>query len=79
MGIVEHYTARIDKLNEMLGVDVEDLNIDNLSEVDITRLRNASVATTEIEKLQKVHNYIKTIVVQIQSSNNSQVKFFKLT
>lgn len=79
MGIVEHYTARIDKLNEMLGVDVEDLNIDNLSEEDVIRLLDAIAAKEEIEKLQRVHNYIKTIVAQIQSSNNSQVKFLKLT
>lgn len=79
MGIVEHYNARIDKLNEMLGVDVEDLNIDNLSEEDVIRLLDAIAAKEEIEKLQRVHNYIKTIVAQIQSSNNSQVKFLKLT
>ncbi|MBQ2364557.1 MAG: GIY-YIG nuclease family protein [Alistipes sp.] len=79
MGIVEHYTARIDKLNEMLDIDVVDLNVDNLSEEDIVRLRDAIAAKEEIEKLQRVHNYIETIVAQIQSSNNSQAKFRKLT
>lgn len=79
MGIVEHYTARIEKLNEMLDVDAEGLHVDNLSEEDVTRLRDAIAAKEEVEKLQKVHTYIKTIVAQIQSSNNSQVKFVKLT
>ena len=79
MGIVEHYTARIDKLNEILDNGEVDLNIDNLTEEDMPRLRDAMVAKKEIEKLRKVHNYIKTIVAQIQSSHNSQVKFFKLS
>lgn len=78
MGIVEHYTARIDKLNEILDNGEVDLNIDNLTEEDMPRLRDAMVAKEEIEKLRKVHNYIKTIAAQIQSSHNSQVKFFKL-
>lgn len=78
MGIVDHYTVRIDKLNDIINHGVDDLNMDNLTDEGIICLCNASVAKEEIEKLQKVHNYIKTIVAQIQSSNNSQVNFFKL-
>lgn len=64
MGIVEHYTVRIDKLNEIREKGGVELNIGDYIK--------------ETKKIQIVHNYIKTIVAQILSTNNSRREFSKI-
>ena len=63
MGIVEHCTIQIDKLNKKRDKGGVDLNMGDIK---------------ELEKIHNVHNYIKNIVAQILSTNDSRREFLKL-